>query len=51
MTCQINSCKKKIPYAIGPPVFTSPSCCTCQKVKGVKKVATAQFFVQVVSSL
>ena len=41
MTCQINSSKKKMPYAIEYPVFTCPSCGTCQKVKGAKKGATA----------
>ena len=41
MTCQINSCKKKMPYVIESPVFTCPSCGTCQKVKGAKKGATA----------
>lgn len=38
MTCEINSCGKKMPYAVGSPVFTCPSCGTCQKIKGAKKV-------------
>ena len=42
MTCYINNCKKEIPYVIESPVFTCPSCGSCQKVKGAKKGATAQ---------
>ena len=47
MTCQINSCKNKMPYATESPVFTCPSCSTCQKVKGVKKGATTWLRAQI----
>ena len=47
MICQINSCKKKMPYVIDSPVFTCPSCGTCQKVKGAKKGATARLCAEI----
>ena len=47
VTCQINSCKRKIPYAIESPVFTWPSCGVCQKVKAAKKGTTARLCAQI----
>ena len=47
MTCHINSCKKKTPYAIESPVFTGSSCGTCQKVKGARNGATAWLCAQI----
>lgn len=47
MICQINTCKKKMPYAIGSPVFTCQSCGTCQKVKSAKKGATARLCAEI----
>ena len=37
MTCEIDSCEKKMPYPVGSPFFTCPSCGTCQKIKGRKR--------------
>ena len=37
MTCQIQACKKKMPYSVGSTVFTYPSCRTSQKVRAAKK--------------
>lgn len=42
LTCQIQSCRKKMPYSVGSVVFTCISCGTCQKVKFAKKGATAR---------
>ena len=47
MTCQINSCKKKISCAIESPVFTWPSCGVCQRVKAAKKGTTARLCFQI----
>ena len=46
MICQINSCKKKMPYVIDSPVFSCPSCGTCQKVKGQKRVPLLDFVLR-----
>jgi len=36
-----------MPYVIESPVFTCPSCGTCQKVTGAKKGATARLCAEI----
>lgn len=42
MICQISSCKKKMPHAVGVAVFKCLSCGTTQKVKAAEKGMSAR---------
>ena len=46
MTCQIQACKKKMPYSVGSTVFTCPSCRTSQKVRAAKKGISARLCIE-----
>ena len=47
MACQMQSCRKKMPYSVGSTTFTCTSCGTCQKVKLAKKGATARLCAEI----
>ena len=46
ITCQIQACKKKMPYSVGSTVFTCPSCRTSQKVRAAKKGISARLCIE-----
>ena len=47
MACQMQSCRKKMPYSVCSTTFTCTSCGTCQKVKLAKKGATARLCAEI----
>ena len=47
MTCQIKSCKKKMPHAVGSTVLKCASCGTSQKVKGAENGMSARFCAEI----
>ena len=47
MTCQIKSCKKKMPHAVGSTVLKCTSCGTSQKVKAAENGMSARLCAEI----
>ena len=47
MACQVQSCKKKMPYSVGSAIYTCTNCGTCQKLKAATKGATARLCTEI----
>ena len=47
MTCQIKSCKKKMPHAVGSTVLKCTSCGTSQKVKAAQNGMSARLCAEI----